>query len=251
MTRSIALAALLLCASAATARVSGQTSAIIPQLVQAQSTALSPVSNQQCTFTFHNGIGSGNTVIGFVHSANNADNYPMTPDWVKDNNNVAYTLAGVVEWIPFRENINIFYLTDVQGNPTSFTFDFSNYPSSGNTVLGPCNVGFAEYSGVGSVVVAGPTQNSGTSPSITISPTLPALIWLFAADFGGGFGSLQNAGYTGIINNWNTDDVGVWGSSFIMPPGSLTLNVNAPQGNLYSTILAAVALQISLPLPLP
>jgi hypothetical protein len=218
------------------------------QLVQAQSTRTAPFSNQQCTLTFSNGIRSGDTVVGFVHSSNNTDTSPMTPDWVMDNNNVAYVLAGAVQWLPWSEDINIFYLTNVEGNPTSFTFDFSNY-----STVAICNVGFAEYSGVSSVVVAGPTLISGTSPSITISPTSPALIWLFAADYGGGFGSLQNSGYTGIIDNWSYDDIGVWSSNSTVPAGSLTLNVNAPRGNenpcdgtSYNgcpTTLAAVALQ--------
>jgi hypothetical protein len=219
-----------------------------PRLVQTQSTAHASVSNQQCTLRFSNGIRSGDTVVGFVHSTNNTDTSPMTPDWVMDNNNVAYVLAGAVQWLPWPENINIFYLTNVEGHPTSFTFDFSNYSTAPD-----CNVGFAEYSGVSSVVVAGPTLISGTSPSITISPTSRALIWLFAADFGGGFSSLQNSGYTGIIDNWSTDDIGVWSSNSTVPAGSLTLKVNAPIGNQNPcdgtsfngcpTTLAAVALQ--------
>jgi hypothetical protein len=222
-----------------------------PRLVQAQSSTNAPFSNQQCTLRFSNAIRSGDTVVGFVHSTNSTDTSPMTPDWVKDNKNVAYVLAGAVQWLPWPEDINIFYLTNVQGNPTSFTFDFSNYSTAAY-----CNVGFAEYSGVSSVVVAGPTLISGTSPSITISPTSRALIWLFAADFDagkGGFSLLQNSGYTGIIDNWSYDDIGVWSSNSTVPAGSLTLNVNAPLGNQnpcdgtsYNgcpTTLAAVALQ--------
>lgn len=219
-----------------------------PSLVQEQSATNLTTTNQQCTLTFSNGIKSGDTVVGYVHSANSTDTSPMTPDGVTDNNNVAYVLAGAVQWQPWPEDINIFYLTNVEGNPTSFTFDFSNYSTAAI-----CNVGFAEYSGVSSVVVAGPTLISGTSPSITISPTSPALIWLFAADLGGGFSSLQNSGYTGIIDNWSYDDIGVWSSNSTVRARSLTLNVNAPRGNenpcdgtFYDgcpTTLAAVALQ--------
>jgi hypothetical protein len=217
-------------------------------LVQAQSNTNAPSLNRQCTLAFNNAIRTGNTVVGFVHSTNIPDTRPMTPDWVMDNNGVIYVLGGAVQWQPWPEDINVFYLTNVVGNPTSFTFDFSNY-----SVDPYCNVGFAEYSGVSSVVVAGPTLISGTSPSITISPTSPALIWLFAADYGGGFSSLQNPGYTGIIDNWSYDDIGVWSSNSIVPAGSLTLKVNAPRGNQnpcdgtsYNgcpTTLAAVALQ--------
>jgi hypothetical protein len=219
-----------------------------PRLVQAQSSTHAPSSNHQCTLKFSKPIGSGNTVIGFVHSTNNTDTSPMTPDRVTDNNNVAYVLGGAVQWLPWPEDINIFYLTDVTGFPTSFTFDFSNYSTAAD-----CNVGFAEYFGVFSVVVAGPTLIPGTSPSITISPTSPALIWLFAADFGVQFSYLQNSGYTGIIDNCGPDSICVWNSDSIVPAGSLTLSVNAPLGNANPcdgtphngcpTVLAAVALQ--------
>jgi hypothetical protein len=257
LTRSIAFAALLLCASAATASVSGQTT---PQLVQSQSVGTPPgtqFSNQQCTFSFSQAIGSGDTVVGFVHSSNYNDSYPMTPDWVADNNGVYYTLAGAVQWLPWQEDINIFYLTNIQGNPTSFTFDFSNYPNSGNTVGGPCNVGFSEYSGVGSVVVAGPTLTNGADPSITVTPTTTSLIWAFAANYGGdAFSYLQNSGYTGLINNFSQDDIGVWGSNATVGAGAQTLTWTNPNyspctgqasGVTCPAMLAVVALQSTSP----
>jgi hypothetical protein len=202
------------------------------QLVQSQYIAHSSASNQQCHWSFP-AIGTGDTVIGYIHSSNNMDNYMLVPSWIKDNTGTTYTMTPTAEWRPWREGITLFYLTNVQKNPTSFTIDFSSYPAHGQTILGACNIGFSEYSGVNGLIVAGPTLVSNTtSPSISVSPTSQAKIWAFAADYGGGTNSLQNSGYTGIIDNTADDDIGVWQSNTLISAGPLTLTWNAPNGGV-------------------
>jgi len=250
LTRSIAFPALLLCASAATASVLPVQPALAqPQLVQVQSAPTSgapntgvflqgdaPSNGQTCTFTINQPIATGDTVVGFIHIMNAQDNTYMAPQAVTDNKGAIYTLAAPVDWLPWQEGINIFYLTNVQGNPTSFTLDFTNYPASGGTVLGGCNVGIAEYSGAGNVVVAVPTQLSGPAPSITVSPTSPALIWLFTADWYSDNNAtvdqntslLQNSGFRVITDNWHTENIVVWSSNNLIQTSPITLTLNAP-----------------------
>jgi hypothetical protein len=217
-----------------------------------------PVSdgNQHCTWTLPQAIAPGDALVGFAHSTNNNDQFPMAPQSVTDNAGNIYNLTPAVTWIPFPEPINVFWLTNIQGSPTSITMDFSQYPNSGNTVLGTCDEGFAEYSGATSIVVAGPNSipAPNNSASITVSPTAPALIWAFAANFGGdAFSFLQTSGYTGLIDEFMQKDIGVWGSNSAVPAGAVTLTWNIPEGNSNPCndssmngcppVLAAVAVQ--------
>jgi hypothetical protein len=206
---------------------------------------------QKCVWQFSQPIGTGDTVVGYVHSADQNDLNEMYPQYVTDNAGNTYNLSSGVHWVPWPEDIGIWYLTNIQGNPDTFTFDYTQYPASGGTVLDFCDVGFAEYSGVTGLTVANPVLIPGSSPSITISPTAPALIWAFASPYTGGPGSLLNSGYGVIIPDFG-DDIGVWGSNSIVQSDSVTLNWNAPAGdqnnpcygsNGCPTVVAAVAVQ--------
>jgi hypothetical protein len=184
---------------------------------------------QKCVWQFSQPIGTGDTVVGYVHSANNVDTHDMYPQSVTDNAGHTYNLSPGVLWVPFPEDIGIWYLTNIQGNPNTFTFDYTQYPASGNTVLDFCDVGFAEYSGANSITVVNPALVTGATPSLTISPPNPSRIWAFASPYLGGANSMLNSGYSLIINDFG-DDIGVWGSDSLVPAGSLTLKWNAPAG---------------------
>jgi hypothetical protein len=226
-----------------------------PAQVQSPFTSYSSVVNspaQQCSWTFP-AIATGDTVVGYIHVYNSNDTGYMAPNWIHDNNGTNYTMTASVNWNPWNESVTVFYLHNVTGNPTSFTIDLSQYPNSGSTILGHCDTGFTEYSGVSGVsVLQAPTNVTGTTPSITVSPPSGSRIWALAAVYGNLFSLLQNTDYTGIINNFTTDDFGVWHSTDL-PSGSQTLTWNAPLGGpsyrcgITNTgcpsLLAAVALQ--------
>jgi hypothetical protein len=205
---------------------------------------------QKCVWQFSQPIGSGDTVVGYVHSADQYDQNEMYPQSVTDNAGNTYNLSSGVHWVPWPEDIGIWYLTNIQGNPDTLTFDYTQYPTSNGSVLDFCDVGFAEYSGATSVTIANPVLMPGSRPSITISPTAPALIWAFASPFEGSASSMLTPGYNMIINDFG-DDMAVWGSNSIVPAGSLTLEWNAPTGNqnpCYGnngcpTVVTAVAVQ--------
>jgi hypothetical protein len=208
---------------------------------------------QKCVWQFSQAIRTGDTVVGYVHSADQNDQNEMYPQSVTDNAGNTYHLFSGIHWVPWPEDIGIWYLTNIQGNPDTFTFDYTQYPASDGTVLNFCDVGFAEYSGATSLTVANPVLIPGSGPSISISPTAPALIWAFASPYGGSASSMLNPGYSIIINDLSTDDMAVWGSNSIVPAGSLTLKWNAPTGNQNPcdgttnngcpTVVAAVAVQ--------
>jgi hypothetical protein len=210
---------------------------------------------QKCVWQFRQAIGTGDTVVGYVHTADQNDKTEMYPRFVTDNAGHIYNLSPGVHWVPWPEDIGIWYLTNIQGNPNTFTFDYTQYPDRDGTVLDFCDVGFVEYSGAKSVTVANPFLVAGTSPSIMISPTAPSLIWAFASPFEGSASSMLNAGYRVIIDDLSTDDMAVWGSNSVVPSGPLTLNWNAPTGNQNPcdktsnngcpTVVAAVAVQSS------
>ncbi|HEY2529829.1 MAG TPA: hypothetical protein VGJ20_18125 [Xanthobacteraceae bacterium] len=211
---------------------------------------------QKCVWQFNQPIGIGDTVVGYIHSADETDQNEMYPQSVTDDAGNTYNLSSGVHWVPFPEDVGIFYLTNIQGNPQTLTFDYTQYPASDGTILDFCDVGFAEYSGAASVTVVNPVLMPGTEPSITISPTAPALIWAFATPFASyaeDLSSLQNPGYSVIIDDFSTDNMGVWGSNSLVPAGQLTLQWFAPLGNqnpcdgsTYNgcpTVVAAVAVQ--------
>jgi len=196
----------------------------IPPSVQALATSIVPSSGTQCVWTVPQAVAAGNTVMGFVHSSNAPDTQENYPTSVTDNVGNTYNLTAGVHWVPWAEDIGMWYLTNVRGCPNTFTF--SGFPVSPPS----CNVGFVEYAGVSNITLALPRLDGTTSPSLTISPSAPSWIWAFAADFRGGQNSLQNSGYGLLIDNINADDIGVWGSLAQVPAGSLTLRWNAPLG---------------------
>jgi hypothetical protein len=186
---------------------------------------------QKCVWQFSQPIGTDDTVVGYVHSTNYYDNTEMYPKAVYDNAGHTYNLSPGVHWAPYPEDIGIWYLTNIQRNPNTLTFDYAQYPASGNTVLNGCDLGFVEYSGVtGISAVVNPVNDnaSGPSPSLTISPTTSSLIWVFGAtNSGPGDGSdLLTSGYSLLVNNEPTDGMGVWGSNSTVSPGSITLTWN-------------------------
>jgi hypothetical protein len=235
------------------ARTSGPALAVVQTLTDHGVGSAHANGTQKCVWQFSQAIRTGDTVVGYVHSADQNDQTEMYPQSVTDNAGHTYNLSAGVHWVPWPEDIGIWYLTNIQGNPDTFTFDYTQYPASDGTVLDFCDVGFAEYSGATSLTVANPVLIPGTSPSITISPTARALIWAFASPYLGSASSMLNPGYSVIINDLSTDDMAVWGSNSIVPAGSLTLKWNAPTGNQNPcdgstnngcpTVVAAVAVQ--------
>jgi hypothetical protein len=193
---------------------------------------------QQCVWTVP-AIGTGDTVVGYVHSANQADNAEEYPQSVTDNAGNTYTLSAPQRWDPWNEDIGIWYLTNVSGNPTTFYFTFP----SGAPAANICNAGFVEYSGVNSVQVAGPTQVNGANPAMTISPASSSLIWAFAAVFGQPntpplYGFLT-PGYSILIDNVSNDSIAVYGSNSPVSPGPVTLTYTNLDGAPSHTCQAA------------
>jgi hypothetical protein len=202
----------------------------------AQYTAVVNSPVQQCIYTFPHAITPGNTVVGFTLQSNihdapvpSAPNSPgvMFPQWVKDNAENTYNLSPPTLWSPWPEYVNTFYLVNVTGNPTTITADFSQYTNTKPTIFQGCNLGFSEYSGATAVApIVQPVSVGGTSPSITISPTAPSLIWAYASlDWGGvtTASQLTNAGYHVIFDTLLPDDTAVWQSNALVPAGWLTL----------------------------
>jgi hypothetical protein len=186
---------------------------------------------QKCVWQFSRPIGTGDTVVGYVHSANNNDATEMYPQAVYDNVGHTYNLSPGVHWTPYPEDIGIWYLTNIEGNPNTFTFDYTQYPASGNTLLDFCDLGFVEYSGITGInAVVNPFHDnaSGPFPSLTISPTALSLIWAFGAtNSGPGDGSdLLTTGYNLLVNNEPSDGMAVWGSNSTVPAGPVTLTWN-------------------------
>ena len=187
--------------------------------------------NQICTWQFNQPIASGDTVVGYIHTSDETDTTPMYPQKVTDNAGHTYNLTPGVTWVPFPEDIGIFYLTNIQGNPNTLYFDFSKYPARYPTLEGWCDVGFAEYSGAGNVMVVNPASSPGLNPSLTISPTAPARIWALASILSGIPGNMLNPGYDVILGDLATDEIGTWGSDSMVPAGNLTLHWSNLRGN--------------------
>lgn len=210
-----------------------------PTLIQTGAVQYTAVVNspvQQCIYTFSAPIGRGHTLLGFTHQSNIHDTpVPSTatspgtmfPQWVHDSVGNVYNLSAPAFWSPWPEYVNTFYLTNVRGNPTTITADFSQYPNAEPTILQGCNFGIAEYAGVTAVSpLVAPVSVDGTSPSITITPTAPSLIWTYASvEFEGvtTASQLTNSGYRVINNTLAADDTAVWQSNALVPAGALTL----------------------------
>jgi hypothetical protein len=204
-------------------------------------------------------IGVGNTAVAYLHTASFDDTVPMAPHTVTDNAGNVWNQTASLQWQPWPEDITITYLTNVHGSPTSLTIDFSQYPNFGPTNTPSCNVGLSEYSNTAGLVVFGPTPLDGSMPTFSYAPSSPSLVWLFAADFSRDetlieaphFSALQTLGYTGIIDNWDNDDIGVWQSNKILS-GTQSVTFNSPQPSNWcgffagcQTVVAAVALKPS------
>jgi hypothetical protein len=105
----------------------------------------------------------------------------------------------------------MWYLTNVQGNPTTFYF---NFPAGTTGFI--CNVGLVEYSGASTVnAVVGPIATASTPlPSLTIAPATLSLIWAFGATNSVDDGSdLLTPLFSLLINNQSTNGLAVWGSN--------------------------------------
>jgi hypothetical protein len=81
-----------------------------PTLVQAyfgdrSNNGANACSNNICTWPLTHPIAAGHTVVGYVHGANGADNAPMYPQSIKDQNGNSYTITPAAEWTPFHEDI--------------------------------------------------------------------------------------------------------------------------------------------------
>ena len=194
-----------------------------PPSVQSVSTQFIAPGSTSCSWTIPQAIAAGNTVVGFFHTTDINDETTQAPTSVADDAGNTYTMSSVLHWLPWNEDVGMWYLTNVRGNPRTFTF-------SGFQVPPYCNLGLTEYSGVSNIETAGPTLSSSATPALSITPTASSWIWAFAAPFRAGINSLQNSGYGVLIDNINTDDMAVWGSLAQVPAGSLTLRWNAPLG---------------------
>lgn len=170
-------------------------------------------------------IGSVNTVVGYVHTGNAG--ISVYPQSVTDNLGHIYNLSPGIVWGPYGEEIGIWYLSNIQGNPNSFTFDFTQYPASGNTIIQFCDVGFVEYTGVTGINAVVNPFNAGAvqNTSLTISPTVQSLIWTLGATNTATDGSdLLIAGYSILVEGEQAKDgIGIWGSNSTVSPGPLTL----------------------------
>jgi len=195
-----------------------QPSISAPAVVQAPSIQFIS-ETQQCVWQISQPIRSGDTVVGFAHMTQHSDTAEAYQQSVTDNVGNQYNLTAGVHWAPYPEDIGMWYLTDVQGNPTTFYF---NFPAGTTGLI--CNVGLVEYSGATTVnAVAGPIATASSPlPLLTISPTTSSLIWAFGATNSTWDGSdLLIPGYSLLINNQPHDGLAVWGSNSPVPTGFL------------------------------
>jgi hypothetical protein len=228
-----------------------------PTLVQAyfgdrSNNGANACSNNICTWPLTHPIAAGHTVVGYVHGANGADNAPMYPQSIKDQNGNSYTITPAAEWTPFHEDIIVWYLQNVPATVTSFTMDFAQY--NGSLDVGTfADTGYAEYANVQSLTVVNPFASNSATPSLTITPTSPALIWAFGSVFiSDTAGSMQTSGYTTLLVG-NGDNIAIWGSNELVTASSQTLTWSNPVGppgdctdwapNGCSAVIAAVAVQ--------
>lgn len=188
-------------------------------------------SSTTCTWTLQRPIRAGDTVVGYIHTSDTNDASPLYPAAITDNLGHTYTLSPGVDWTSFPEDIGLWYLKKIQGNPNTFTFNYSGNVPTGHT-LGFCDAGITEYQNVNSIVVVNPVliASSNTSPSLTINPNNnPSLVWAFASPFVQQDNSSQTLsspanGYNVIINN-DGDSMDVWGNnSLVSTPQTLTWN---------------------------
>jgi len=209
--------------------------------------------SQTCTWTLPNGpIHAGDTVIGFTHTTDSLDATDMAPQKITDNLGNIYSMGSAIQWNGFAEPINIFYLTQIVGNPTTLTFDFTQYADASPTILGTCNMGLTEYSvAVQSVAFTGPTSvGSTTTPSITFTPSAAGALWFMAAaQTTAGVDALLTNDFVVGADTWFTPSTGfgtaTWNKVNLAPPSAQTLSVTASEGNTNASILIGAAAQIS------
>lgn len=194
-------------------------------------------SSQVCTWTLSQPIGAGHAVVLYNHMADTTDTYPWNAVSITLSGNGAptqnFTLSPYVIWTPFPEPITLATLRNVQGNPNLLTYNNEPTPGGGGGTMGFCDSGVTEYAGVTGITVVNPALVGGTTPSLTITPPAPALIWAFASPFeNDSAGALisPSTGYSLLINDLAGDDLGVWGSDALVPASPLTLTWSAPQG---------------------
>lgn len=144
------------------------------------------------TWPLNKSITTGNTVVGFIHASNDADNAVTWPTSVQDDVGNTYTLTPPVQWAPNFENVGLFYKANVSGTPTTLKFDFS---TSGQTVSS-VDSGFTEYSGANSIQVANPILYHGQNPTISITPTSTARVYAYATPVVALPGHLLTQGYS-------------------------------------------------------
>jgi hypothetical protein len=195
-------------------------------------------SGSHCTWVLPQAVATGNTIVGYIHGANDGDTVPIYPTSITLGSNTL-SLTPSVNWTSFPEDIGFFYLTNVTGNPTTLTYNFSTTV----TDTGACDSGFVEYSGNTGLLVVNPALQTGTiSPSVTITPTSSALIWGFGTPFENDIeGALTNSGYGLLVNSLANTDMAIWGSNTNVSAGSQNLVWNYPQGNSYDFVGGAVA----------
>ena len=201
---------------------------------------------QECVWNFTPAITPGDTVVGYTHTADSTDSTAMYPQSVTDNAGNTYKVTPAQSWISFPEDITFWYLTNIQGSPTSLTFNYKQYSYSDSTELAFCDIQWAEYANAQTVTVVNPSATTSTTPSVTISPTSQALLWVFGAIFGTDAqteDALQNVGYSILLNDTG-DNIEIWGSNAIVNSAPVTLNFANPEGSSgYNAVVGAVALQ--------
>jgi len=226
------------------------TPAIVQSLTSHGVSSMNTTGDPQiCTWTLSQPIAAGDTVVGYTHMSSNSDTAAtyFNPGAITDNAGNAYNISSPVDWTSFPEDIQIFYLTNVNGPVSTLTFNLSNWSSSHNNI-GFCDVGWTEYKNVNNIVIVNPSliPSSNTSPSLTITPTAPSLIWAFASPFVEQYNPSQtlilpSSGYSVIINN-DGDNIDVWGSnSLISTSQTLTWNSNntGSFGNTDTVVMGA------------
>jgi hypothetical protein len=222
-------------------------------LADGSSQPVASCSNNICTWPLTHTIARGHTMVGYVHAANQADNTPMYPQSIKAQNGTSLNITPAAEWTPFHEDIVVWYLQNVRETITSLTFDLTQYNRQGAFIGTSLDTAFVEYSNVDSLTIVNPSASNSTTPSLTITPTSSALIWVFGSFFVPiTDGSITTSGYSTLINDQG-NNIAVWGSNGLVPAFSQTLTFSNPVGppgtcaswapNGCSAVLAAVALQ--------
>jgi hypothetical protein len=196
-------------------------------------------NGQQCVWHIP-AIGTGDAVVGYVHSTDINDAVQMPIDYI----NIGSTAAGItpsVNWVGYAEDITYFYLSNITGNPNTVTVDF---PSSDGGTLGfdSCNIGLTEYTGVGGFTVTNPADLTGTTTIQTqVTPSTTSRIWTQAAILSG-YPTGITSGYNQTHDDWLWHGIGAWQSSAANLTGTQTITAQLG-GVATSGVLGAIAVQ--------